>query len=148
MWARMNELEKMLNNMDIFRSRLGSAFQEFDQVADQRHPWATGDNYPRTNLNDTGDNLEVIVEVPGVSKENINVKIQGNYLELSGKRTREVPEGYTVHRTEREALSFSRSFTLPYEVDADNVIASLNNGILTMTLPKSEAAKPKQITIS
>lgn len=148
MWARMNELERMLNNMDIFRSRLGSAFQDFNQVADQRHPWTTGDNYPRTNLNDTGDNLEVIVEVPGVSKENINVKIQGNYLELSGKRTREVPEGYTVHRTEREALSFSRSFTLPYEVDADKVIASLNNGILTMTLPKSETAKPKQIAIS
>ncbi len=89
-----------------------------------------------------------MVEVPGVSKDNINVKIQGNYLELSGKRTNEVPEGYTVHRTEREALSFSRSFTLPYEVNADNVKASLNNGILTMTLPKSEAAKPKQIAIS
>ncbi len=148
MWARMNELERMLNNMDIFRSRLGSAFQDFDQLAEQRYPKTTGDNYPRTNLNDTGDNLEVMVEVPGVSKDNINVKIQGNYLELSGKRTNEVPEGYTVHRTEREALSFSRSFTLPYEVNADNVKASLNNGILTMTLPKSEAAKPKQIAIS
>lgn len=138
----------MLNNMDIFRSRLGSAFQDFDRVIEQRHPWATADNYPRTNLNDTGDNLEVIVEVPGVSKDDINVKIQGNYLELSGKRTREVPEGYTVHRTEREANSFSRSFTLPYEVDADKVTASLHNGILTMSLPKSEAAKPKQIAIS
>ena len=148
MWARMNELEKMLNNMDIFRSRLGSAFQDFDRVAEQRHPWTTGDNYPRTNLNDTGDNLEVMVEVPGVSKDNINVKIQGNYLELSGKRTNDVPEGYTVHRTERDALSFSRSFTLPYEVNADNVEAALNNGILTMTLPKSEAAKPKQISIN
>lgn len=148
MLTRMNELEKMLNNMDIFRSRLGSVFQDFDRVVEQRHPRATADNYPRTNLNDTGDNLEVIVEVPGVSKDDINVKIQGNYLELSGKRTRAVPEGYTVHRTEREALSFSRSFTLPYEVDADKVTASLNNGILTMTLPKSEAAKPKQIAIS
>ena len=148
MWTRMNELEKMLNNMDIFRSRLGSVFQDFDRIAEPRHPRTTGDNYPRTNLNDTGDNLEVIVEVPGVSKDDINVKIQGNYLELSGKRNREVPEGYTVHRTEREALSFSRSFTLPYEVDADKVVASLNNGILTMTLPKSEAAKPKQIAIS
>lgn len=148
MWARVNELEKMLNNMDIFRSRLGSAFQDFDRIADQKHPWTNGDNYPKTNLSDTGDNLELIVEVPGVLKDNINVKIQGNYLELSGKKTREIPEGYTVHRTEREALSFSRSLTLPYEVDADQVTASLKNGILTMTLPKSEAAKPKQIVIS
>lgn len=148
MWTRMNELERMINNMDIFRSRLGNAFQEFDRLTGQSHPWAAADKYPRTNLNDTGDNLEVMVELPGVSKEDINIKIQGNYLALSGKRSRTVPDGYTVHRTEREALSFSRSFTLPYEVDAEKVTAALHDGILVMTLPKSEAAKPKQIAIN
>lgn len=148
MWTRMNELERMLNSMDIFRTRMGSAFQEFDRLARPVQAWSTTDNYPRTNLNDSGDNLEITVEVPGVNKDDIQIKVQGNYLELSGTQKRDVPEGYKVHRTERKAASFSRSFTLPYEVEADKVTASMRDGILTMTLPKAEAAKPKQIAIN
>lgn len=148
MWTRMSELERMMNNMDLFRNTLGSVFQDFDRIAGPRYHLAGVDNFPRTNLNDTGDNLEVTVEVPGVTKENLNIKVQGNYLELSGKREQNVPEGYKTHRSEREASSFSRSFTLPYEVDAEKVNAVLKDGILRLTLPKSEAAKPKQITIN
>ncbi len=148
MWTRENELERMLNSMNLFKSRLGNVFQEFDAMARHGAAWENAENYPRTNLFDNGDNLEVSVEMPGLKKENINIKLQGNYLELSGKRTRQVMEGYTTHRTEREEASFTRSFTLPYDVDADKVTAVLKNGILRMMLPKSEAAKPKQITIN
>ena len=86
--------------------------------------------------------------MPGVAKEDLQVKIQGNYLEINGTRKSDLPEGYTVHRTERGSSTFSRSFTLPYEVDADQVTATLKDGLLKMTLPKSETAKPRQISIS
>jgi HSP20 family protein len=82
-----------------------------------------------------------------LSSDDLNVKIQGNYLEISGTRKADTPEGYKAHRIERGTAAFTRSFTLPADVDADKSEASLKNGILTLTLPKAEAAKPKQIEI-
>jgi HSP20 family protein len=103
---------------------------------------------PRTNLYDNGDSFQIIAEVAGLTKEDLNIRIQGNYLELSGKRRPDAPEGYKVHRVERDMTSFTRSFTLPTEVNADKIEAALQNGLLTLVLPKAEAAKPKQINIS
>ena len=131
--------------MDLFRNQMNSMFNQYDRRTG--NGWNATGGYPRTNLSDTGDNLELIAEVPGVSKEALNVKIQGNYLEISGSRNSDNPEGYKVHRTERETTSFSRSFTLPYEVEAAKVEATLKDGLLKMTLPKSETAKPRQISI-
>lgn len=88
------------------------------------------------------------MEVPGMAKEDLNIKLQGNYLEIGGTRKPDTPEGYTVHRVERGTTTFTRSFTLPSDVDSDKVEARLGNGLLTLILPKSEAAKPKQIEIN
>ena len=77
----------------------------------------------------------------------MSIKIQGNYLELSGTKNSDAPDGYKAHRVERVNASFTRSFTLPSEVDVDKVEAVLNNGILSLNLPKAEVAKPKQIAI-
>lgn len=144
MIARLNNLNSLLGTMDLFRSRMDAMFNEFDRGIS----WSGAETYPRINLLDTGDNLEVISELPGVAKEDLNVKIQGNYLEIGGTRKSDIPEGYEVHRIERDTTTFSRSFTLPYEVDANQVIATLKDGLLKMTLPKSEAAKPKKISIN
>ena len=147
--ARWNDLEQLFGAMDLFRNRMNSVFGDLERPpVFPGQVWAGAETCPRTNLWDTGDNLEVIAELPGVARADVNVKIQGNYLEISGTRKRDVPEGYSVHRTERNAASFSRSFTLPYEVDAAQVQATLRDGLLRMRLPKSEAAKPRQITIS
>ena len=102
---------------------------------------------PKTNLSDLGDHFEVVAEVPGFTKENLNIKIQGNYLEISGTYQPDTPENYAVHRIERGTTSFNRSFTLPSDVDSEKVDATLKNGLLVLTLPKAEAAKPKQITV-
>ena len=83
----------------------------------------------------------------GMSREDLQIKIQGNYLELSGNRQAGAPEGYKAHRVERLNSSFTKSFTLSADVDVDKVVAELGDGILTLTLPKLEAAKPKQIEI-
>lgn len=148
MIARFNDLNTMLGAMDMFRNRMNSIFNEFDRSYATGTGWPVVESFPRTNLSDTGDNLEITAEVPGIAREDLKVKIQGNYLEISGNRKSDIPEGYKVHRTERGTSTFSRSFTLPYEVDSGKVVASLKDGLLKMTLPKSEAAKPKQISIS
>ena len=146
--AQWSDLDELMGAMEIFRNRMNSVFGNFDRPSFPGQIWTAGETYPRTNLTDTGDNLEVMAELPGIAKEDLNVKIQGNYLEISGTRKSDVPDGYSVHRTERGTASFSRSFTLPYEVDAAKVEATLKDGLLRMKLPKSEAAKPRQIAIN
>ena len=147
MFTRWNDLDQMLGAMNLFRSSMNSVFSELDRNYAGGPGW-TRDIFPKTNLCDTGDNLEVVAEVPGIAKESLAVKIQGNYLDISGTRQAELPEGYKARRMERGQTSFSRSFTLPYDVDASLVQATLKDGMLTMILPKSEAAKPKQIPIN
>lgn len=132
--------------MDLLRGRMNRLFTDFDRSWGMESGWG-GDSWPRVNIYDTGEALEVLAEVPGLGKDELSVKIQGNYLEISGSRKSDRPEGYAVHRMERGANSFSRSFTLPVDVNAEKVEASLKNGILTLRLPKAEAAKPRQITI-
>ena len=148
MFARMNDIDRMFGAMDLLRGRMDRLFNEFDKAYLHGPSFTLGTNSFRTNLLEKGDHFEVQAEIPGLSKEDLTIKIQGNYLEISGKRALTGPEGYKAHRNERAETSFSRSFTLPDEVDAEKVEATLKDGILHLSLPKSEAAKPRQITIN
>jgi HSP20 family protein len=146
MWT--NDFDRMFGAMDLLRSRMNSMFSDFDRSYGEDYGWVQAtDGTPRTNLYDNGDKFVVLAEVPGMTKEDISIKIQGNYLEISGNRRVDRPEKYRTHRSERPAATFTRSFTIPSEVDADKVEASLKNGLLTLSLPKAEEAKPKQISI-
>ena len=148
MWTSVSNIDRMFGAMDLLRSRMNRLFSDFDRSYGEESGWRYADGLPRTNLCDNGDRLEIKAEIPGLSKEDINIKIQGNYLELSGARKSLVPEGYQSHRVERGDFTFTRSFTLPSEVDVEKAEASLKDGILTLFLPKAEAAKPKQITVN
>lgn len=148
MWTRGRDIDRMFGAMDLLRSRMNRVFPDFDRWYGDNYSWMAREGFPPANLYDTGDQLMLKAEVPGVAREDLHVRIQGNYLEISGNRKADAPEGYQAHRVERSNASFSRSFTLPYDVDADKVEAGLKNGVLTLLLPKSEAAKPKKITIS
>ena len=147
MWTRINDFDQMFGAMDLLRSRMNRLFTDFGRSYGEGFGLRPGEGSPRTNLYDNGDNFEIKAEVPGFQKDDLNVKIQGNYLELSGSRNPDAPEGYRAHRVERGAISFTRSLTLPSEVDSEKVDATLKDGILTLSLPKSEAAKPKQIAV-
>jgi len=135
----------MFGDIDLLQSRMSRFFDDYDRSNYGRV--LAGGDLPLTNFYDTGDHFELKVELPGTAKEDLSVKIQGNYLEIGGKREANVPDGYSVHRSERGSVDFTRSFTLPSEVDAEKVEATISNGLLTMILPKAEAAKPKQITV-
>ena len=147
MWGNWNDIDRIFNTMDLFNTRWNRIFGDYDRFMTRPATFAAPEAGPRTNLYDAGDHLEIIAEVPGINREDLNVKLQGNYLEIRGSRKGDAPEGYTRHRVERGATTFSRSFTLPAEVDATKVEAKLKDGLLTLILPKAEAAKPKQITI-
>jgi len=135
----------MFQTMDQLQSKMNRMFNYSGYRPISR--WNVAENGPLTNMYDAGDYIQLTMEVPGVQKEDLNIKLQGNYLEIKGERKANAPEGYSAHRVERGTTSFTRSFTLPMDVDSTRVEAALKDGILTMRMPKQEAAKPRQISI-
>ena len=104
--------------------------------------------FPLTNLTEDKDNYHIRAELPGVSGDELDIQITANNLAISGERKITAEEGVKYHRREREAGTFSRMIGLPGEVDTNKVDANMENGILTVVVPKAEIAKPKQITVS
>jgi HSP20 family protein len=102
---------------------------------------------PALDLYQNNDNIVAVVELPGMRKEEIEISLQDGLLIISGERKDEkMADG--VARTERFVGKFRRSVTLPTRVDVNKVNATYKDGILTVTLPKAEDAKPKQIQIN
>ena len=92
--------------------------------------------------------MVAVVELPGMRKEDIDISLHDGTLTISGERKRESTGGEKAQRTERYVGTFRRSIALPTRVDADKVTATYQDGILKVTLPKAEEAKPKQIQVS
>jgi len=128
--------------MDEWRRRWEEFFTEADRPATR----LTG-NWPLANLYDSGNQLVVVLEVPGLSEENLQIEAHSDALTITGERKVEVPEGYRAHRQERRPGRFSRTFGLPCPVDLEKTKASLRDGLLTVTLEKHAAVQPRQITV-
>ena len=111
----------------------------------------TGDNAvsPRLNVSETDKAFEIQAELPGVKKEDVKVAVEHQRITIEGesKREQEQREGENVLYTERSASKFMRSFMLPVEVDESGAEARMENGILTLTLPKKQASAATRITI-
>lgn len=103
---------------------------------------------PALDLYQNSENIVAVVELPGMRKEDIEISLQDGTLSISGERKDERSQENGATRTERSAGKFRRTITLPTRVDANKVSASYKDGILTVTLPKAEEAKPKQIQIN
>jgi HSP20 family protein len=104
---------------------------------------------PALDVQEDKDNFTVRVELPGLKREDIDVSLADGALTITGERKFEtVEEGTEVHRQERYFGKFSRSIALPTEVAADKITAQYRDGVLTVTLAKVEAVKPKSITVS
>ncbi|HKB56196.1 MAG TPA: Hsp20/alpha crystallin family protein [Lacunisphaera sp.] len=89
------------------------------------------------SLHEDKDNLQVIAELPGVARDDVNVELTDDVLSLSATR-----------KQGEQTFTFEHSFTLPYAVQAEKIAAELKDGVLRLTLPKAEAVKPRKITIS
>ena len=126
---------------DLLR-QLDRLFSEVDPES-----WESRAAHPRVTFDDQGSSFVVRAEVPGVAEKDIELSATATALTLKGKRQVEAPKGYSTHRSERSSWSFARTFELPAKVDADRVEARLENGVLTVTLPKAPEAQPKQIAV-
>jgi HSP20 family protein len=104
---------------------------------------------PALDLYQNNDNVVAMIELPGMRKEEIEISLHEGALTISGERKRESSSnGDNAERTERYIGAFRRSIALPTRVDANKVSATYRDGILTVTLPKAEEVKPKQIQVS
>jgi HSP20 family protein len=105
--------------------------------------------YPPVNVFEDSEGTVIIAEVPGLDPAKIEVSGQGRTLTLRGERKREEglnPAGY--HRRERPFGEFSRSIQLPNDLDLSKATANYESGVLTLKVPKAEAAKPRQIMVN
>ena len=104
---------------------------------------------PALDLYQNNDNVVAIVELPGMRKEDIEISLHDGTLTIAGERKSETQgNGENANRTERFSGKFRRTVTLPTRVDSNKVNATYKDGILTVTLPKAEEAKPKQIQVN
>jgi len=127
----------------LFQNRLNRLFDPFLEEALPLTNWV-----PACDIYETDKDIVVKAELPGLKKEEVFVSIENNVLMLRGERkfTDEVKRE-NFHRVERTYGEFLRSFTLPTFVDTTKILAEFKDGILMVTLPKREEAKPKQIEV-
>jgi HSP20 family protein len=133
-------------------SRLREEINRFFDSPISQWPRATAELLegwgPSLDLYEDKDTVTVNAELPGLNREDIDVSVHGNTLSISGERKREESKGSGEnYRSERYFGRFSRSITLPAAVDASTVTARYRDGVLTVTLPKTEEAKRKQIDV-
>jgi HSP20 family protein len=103
---------------------------------------------PAMNVRADHDKVTVTAELPGVSLEEVDVSVVGRRLTIRGeRRTAEPASGGRYHRRERESGRFGRAVTLPYPVEVGAVTAALKDGVLTVTLPRAEADRPRRIAV-
>jgi HSP20 family protein len=121
----------------------------FGRSANDESAWFSGAWTPPVDIYETDDALVMKAELPGFSKDDINIELKESTLVIRGERKREdeVKEG-NYHRMERVYGAFQRSFLLPTTVDQNKVNASYKDGILELRLGKVQAAQPKRIAVS
>ena len=104
---------------------------------------------PAVNVWSNPDEVLVAAEVPGIDPNDIRVTVQNDVFTLEGERKPDaIGEDTVTHRAERGFGRFTRSVRLPYEVDNSKAVAKYRNGVLTVTLPRSEVSKPRQIAVA
>ncbi len=102
---------------------------------------------PATDIVEEADGVRIALELPGLKPEDVKITLENFVLTVRGEKKQIAEENGKVYRYERVYGSFERSFTLPNTVDAEKVSASFENGVLTVSIPKSEKAKPREIQV-
>lgn len=103
---------------------------------------------PAADIFETADDLTVVLEMPGVGKDDISVDLQNDKITIEGRLDFSKYKGYEPVYTEYNIGHYKRSFVLSSKIDRERISADLNDGILTVKLPKAEAVKPRKIAIN
>ena len=137
----------------LFRQLHAQVRDEISALADGVLTWQPRDGattawVPPVDIFEEDHAIRIMAEIPGVRPEDVKLTVENNVLTIQGSKQQVAEEGTDrVHRYERTYGAFERSFTLPTTVDANAIQASYENGVLTVTLPKVEKAKPRQIEV-
>jgi HSP20 family protein len=151
-WKPMRDLTTWQPVSDV-TSEIFSMQKEIDRLFDRFRGGISDESplsawVPAVDVSEEKDHFTVRAELPGVEKADVKITIQNNVLTLRGeKKFEEKKEGKNFHRVERNYGSFYRSFTLPVSVVSNKIEASSADGVLTITIPKSEESKPKDIEV-
>ncbi|QMV18812.1 Hsp20 family protein [Granulicella sp. 5B5] len=141
-----------LSDVAVLQNRLNSIFQEFARpggdVSEGSEILAMGHFVPAVDVYEDAQKLVLKLEIPGIRREDLDIRVEGRALTVKGERKFESEEKEeNFHRIERRYGSFVRSFTLPPSVNTDEVSATATDGVLTVSLAKKPEAKPKQIEV-
>lgn len=112
------------------------------QPADVNRPYFS----PDVNIFESENGFTLEAEMPGVNRDSLEVTLEGNSLTIVGRRTDEHPRGAVLYRESRPA-DFRRVFELDPSIDASHIRAQMNQGVLTLELPKTEAVKPRKVAV-
>lgn len=129
--------------------RLSNALDEaFGTYQDDEGRMVTAAWYPACDVFEDNEAIKIVAEVPGVKPEDVKLSLENNLLTIRGEKKQQAEErNERVHRYERTYGTFERSFALPSSVDPEGIQASCENGILTVTVPKAERARPREIPV-
>jgi HSP20 family protein len=144
-WPTRPTFESSLSDFDQIRREM---LRLLDTATGDSRPEPGAGVFPPMNISQDDDNFYLRAEVPGIKPAELSISALRNRVSISGKR--EIPrehERVSYHRKERPEGAFNRTVTLPVEVDPERVDARYAEGVLTLTLPKAEQAKPRQIAV-
>lgn len=136
---------------DLFalQNRMNSIFQDYSPNATDTDALGAAGFVPPVDIYENEHQIVMKLEVPGIKKEDLDIRIENNTLTVRGERKFEKEEKEeNFHRIERRYGSFYRTFTLPGTVDAEHIKADYENGVLRLTAEKRPEAKPKQIQVN
>jgi len=137
-----------LADMAVLQNRLNSIFNDFSLPEGEQESLAMGSFIPPVDIYEDAHQLVLKLEVPGIKQDALDVHVENQTLTVKGERKFEKDEKEeNFHRIERRYGSFVRTFTLPQTVDTGAVKANYDAGVLTISLAKKEAAKPKQVKV-
>jgi HSP20 family protein len=144
--ARQKSWPVMLDPIASIREELDSLLSHV--TTERPDAWLLSRGVPMCDLSETGSEVQVRFDMPGMNAKDIDIQLSGNVLTVSGERKEEKEEkGRTFHRVERRQGTFSRSLTLPCAVSEDAVDAQYKEGVLTVTMQKTEEARTRKITV-
>lgn len=141
-WEPTRELASLRDRVDrLFGETFGRAWGDQEGLT-------SGAWIPPVDVFESEDHIVLKADLPDVNKDEVDISVQNNTLTIKGERKMEdeVKEK-NFYRMERTYGAFTRSFTLPPTIDSERIDANFNNGVLTLTLPKREESKPKQIKV-
>lgn len=139
---KYDPFEKLNRDIDRMFDRSARFPRFFEEEADMYA------SYPRADINEQQDKIIVSMDLPGMDEKDITIHLENNVLSITGER-RFVQDEHkdNYQRVERAYGKFSRSFTLPYTVNHNSIEAHYKNGVLEISMPKTEESKPRQISI-